>query len=101
VIRRALRDLLPPVVATRLDKAEFSFTYIEALEGLGGEMLLGKLRSEDAGWVDGAVVRDMYRRMIGLYSRGSDAYIELTGPLWTVMALEQWIESVERQLEAS
>jgi asparagine synthase (glutamine-hydrolysing) len=101
VIRRALRDFLPPVVAARPDKAEFSFTYVEAFESLGGEKLLERLRSEDAGWVDGRVVRDMYQRMIGLYSRGSDAYIELTGPLWTVVALEKWIEGVERQPEAS
>ena len=101
VIRHALRDFLPSAVATRLDKAEFSSTYVEAFENCGGEKRLRDLRSEGAGWVDGAVVRDMYQRMIGLYSGGSDAYIELTGPLWMVMALEQWIESVERQPETS
>jgi asparagine synthase (glutamine-hydrolysing) len=95
VVRRALRDYLPPVVAARADKAEFSFTYVAALEQLGSEHLLGKLRSEEAGWVDGDVVRDMHRRMIDLYRRGSDAYIELTGPLWAVVSLEMWLERVE------
>ena len=92
VIRRALRDILPPAVAQRTDKAEFSFTYVEAFEHLGIKRLWSTLRSEQAGWVDGAVVRDMHRRMIDLYTRGDDAYIELTGPLWTIVGLELWLE---------
>jgi hypothetical protein len=32
--------------------------------------------------------------MIELYSHASDAYIELTGPLWTVAALEMWLDRV-------
>jgi asparagine synthase (glutamine-hydrolysing) len=101
VIRHALRDFLPPLVARRADKAEFSFTYVEALETLGGAKLLATLRSEEAGWVNGDVVRDMFQRMMGLYTRADDAYIELTGPVWTVIALEMWLESVERHAEAS
>jgi asparagine synthase (glutamine-hydrolysing) len=95
VIRRALRDFLPPAIAARADKAEFSFTYIEALESLGGAKLLGKLRSDEAGWVDGDVARNMYRHMIDLYRRASDGYIELTGPLWAIVSLEMWLEQVE------
>lgn len=94
VIRHALRDVLPPAVAARTDKAEFSFTYVEALEALGGQQLFTDLRSDAAGWVDGAVVREMHTRMIELYSHASDAYIELTGPLWTVAALEMWLDRV-------
>jgi asparagine synthase (glutamine-hydrolysing) len=92
VVRRALRNYLPETVAARVDKAEFSFTYVEALAALGGERLFSRLRSADAGWVDGDVVRSMYTDLIGLYSRGSGAYIGLAGPLWMVAALEVWLD---------
>ena len=84
-------DYLPPLVAARMsldDKAEFSSTYVEALEAVGGRQAFARLRSEEAGWVDGRVVRQMYEDMIRLYSRGSDAYIACIGSLWAVASLE-------------
>ena len=75
------------------DKAEFSSTYVEALEALGGRDAFVQLRSEDAGWVDGRVLRQMYDDMIQLYRRGSDAYIAFTGPLWAVASLELWLDA--------
>ena len=71
VLRHALGDYLPPLVAARTslaDKAEFSSTYVEALEAVGGRQAFVRLRSEEAGWVDGRVVRQMYDDMIRLYS---------------------------------
>lgn len=97
VIRHALGDYLPPLVASRAslaDKAEFSSTYVEALEALGGRQAFARLRTEEAGWVDGRIVRQMYEDMIRLYSRGGDAYIAFTGPLWAVAALELWLDAV-------
>ena len=97
VIRRALGDYLPPPVAARTsfaDKAEFSSTYVEVLEAIGGRDAFARLRSEEAGWVDGRVVRQMYDDMIRLYSRGDDAYIAFTGPLWAVASLEFWLDGM-------
>jgi asparagine synthetase B (glutamine-hydrolysing) len=97
VIRRALGDYLPPRVAARTrlaDKAEFSSSYVDALEAFGGREAFVRLRSEDAGWVDGRVLRQMYDEMIQLYRRGSDAYIAFTGPLWAVASLEVWLDAV-------
>ena len=99
MIRHALGDYLPPTVAARTrlaDKAEFSSTYVEALEALGGRQAFVRLRSEDAGWVDGRVLRQMYDDMIQLYRRGSDAYIAFTGPLWAVASLEAVARRRER-----
>jgi len=45
------------------------------------------------GWVDGRAIRQMYADMIQLYRRGDDAYIAFTGPLWTVVALELWLDA--------
>lgn len=94
VIRQALKDVLPERVAARPDKAEFSFTYVEALQALGGEQLFRRLRSEEAGWVNGDALRSMYGRLSGLYSSGGEAYIQLIAPLWTVAALEMWLDRV-------
>jgi asparagine synthase (glutamine-hydrolysing) len=92
LLRRALRDHLPPVIAARNDKAEFSSTYAETIEAIGGKALFSRLESHDAGWVDGTVITDMYERMIALYRRGDEAYIGLTGPLFVVAALEIWLD---------
>jgi asparagine synthase (glutamine-hydrolysing) len=97
VLRRALAGYFPPLVASRVSishKAEFSSTYVEALEAVGGRQAFARLRSEDAGWVDGRVVRQMYEDMIRLYSHGGDAYIAFTGPLWAVASLEFWLDGV-------
>jgi asparagine synthase (glutamine-hydrolysing) len=100
LIRRALADVLPAEVANRRDKAEFSATYVDALAAIDARTIFSRLRSEEAGWVDGVVVREMYERMIQLYSRDDDAYIALVGPLWSVAALELWLEGAGRPSRA-
>src|SRR6202008_740138 len=77
LLKRALADYLPPSVAARHDKAEFSSTYVETLEAFGGTHLFTNLASSDAGGVNGQVIREMYARMRDLYTRGDGAYIAL------------------------
>ena len=60
---------------------------------IGARDVFHRLRSEEAGWVDGRAVRENYEHMIQLYSKGSDAYIAFTGPLWGVAALEFWLDA--------
>ena len=90
VVRRALRDLLPPDVAARTDKAEFSTTFVDALGALGGAACFERLRIEALGWVDGAAVRRRYARMMELYRLGNESYIPWTDGLWEVAAVELW-----------
>jgi asparagine synthase (glutamine-hydrolysing) len=91
-LRRAFRDLLPRIVHDRRDKAEFSSTFVDALEQLGGIDLFKRLASEEAGWVDGGVVRARYARMIQLYRSGSEAYIPWSEGLWEVAGIEMWLD---------
>lgn len=100
VIRRALRDTLPTAVAARDDKAEFTSTLVDTLEGLGGAAFFRRLRIADAGWVDPAGVIRMYQEMRGLYSRGGESYIQLADAVWSVAAVELWFirASKERSL---
>jgi asparagine synthase (glutamine-hydrolysing) len=92
VIRRGLASLLPPAIATREDKAEFSSTFVDALEALGGRQAFAQLRSEEAGWVNGSIVRERYETMIHLYTRVDESYIAHTDGLWEVIGLEMWLE---------
>lgn len=91
VMRRAVGDLLPDLVRARTDKAEFTPTFVQAIEALGGRACFGSLRSAEAGWVDAAAVRRIYQEMSALYSRGDQSYIPMADALWSVAALELWL----------
>ena len=91
VMRRAIGDLLPDLVRVRTDKAEFTPTFVQAIEALGGRACFARLRSADAGWVDAAAVGRLYEEMSGLYSRGDQSYIPRADALWSVAALELWL----------
>jgi asparagine synthase (glutamine-hydrolysing) len=92
VLRRALSDLLVEQVRTRNDKAEFSSSYAGAIAAAGGRRAFARLRSADAGWIDGRVVLSMHDEMIRLYTNGDAAYIRLADVLWTILAVELWVE---------
>ena len=92
VVRRALGGVLPPLVRKRNDKAEFSSTYVRTLEAIDARALLERPRTEAAGWVDAAATRRLYDDMLRLYNRGDEAYIRLAGAVWSVVAMELWLE---------
>jgi asparagine synthase (glutamine-hydrolysing) len=95
VIRRAFAGDLPDRVRRRPDKAEFSSTFVEALEPLGGRTLFEDLRSARAGWVDSSMALSQYDRLINLYRGGNEAYIAFTGSVWAVAAVELWLRHIE------
>jgi hypothetical protein len=92
VIRRALADLLVASVRARNDKAEFSCTTVAAIAAAGGRGAFARLRSADAGWVDGGMALRIYDDMIRLYRAGDAAYIRLADVLWTIFGIELWLE---------
>jgi asparagine synthase (glutamine-hydrolysing) len=92
VVRRALASVLPSIVVRRNDKAEFTSTIVDAIEMLGGRAFLSRLRAAEAGWVDAAVIQRMYDEMTGLYSRHDEAYIPLADAVWSVAAVELWLQ---------
>lgn len=91
-LRRAMADVLPPVVAARRTKAEFSGTFMEALAALGGHDAFTRLRTEEAGWIDAGLVRRRYDEAARLYSQRDPAYIALTDGLWEIAVVELWME---------
>lgn len=92
IVREALAHCLPGEVLERSDKAEFSEVFVEALESLGGARLFASLRSEEAGWVDGAQVRARYASLVRLYRARDEAYSSLVDGIWEVAGLEMWLE---------
>jgi asparagine synthase (glutamine-hydrolysing) len=94
IVRDALTAHLPPEVAARADKAEFSEVFVCALESLGGVRLFEHLRAEEAGWVDGDHVRAQYAKLMRLYRSGDAAYSSLVDGMWEVAGLELWLEHI-------
>jgi asparagine synthase (glutamine-hydrolysing) len=90
VLRRAMRGLLAPSILARLDKGIFGYAYPETLRAFGGEGIFASLEIENLGWVDGARVREAYRKMESLYRSGDLEYFNYIGRLWIVLAVEIW-----------
>jgi asparagine synthase (glutamine-hydrolysing) len=92
IVRRALDGMLVDSVKRRNDKAEFSTAYAGAIAAAGGRRAFERLRSVEAGWVDGRVALQMHDDMIRLYSAGDDAYIPLADVLCTILGIELWLQ---------
>jgi asparagine synthase (glutamine-hydrolysing) len=90
VLRLAMKDLLPPSVRARRDKADFSVHVVRALQTLGGSDLLDHLEIASRGWVDGRRVSWMYRQMMQRFRDGDPEYTEHMFPLWMVAGVELW-----------
>ncbi len=87
ILRRAAGDLLPSSVARRPTKADFTYLYADSLEREGGAAALAGLRLAADGFVSGDRVLEMYRRL-----RAGD--IGCLGPLWMILATEQWYRTM-------
>lgn len=92
VLRRAMRGLLPESVQQRLNKGEFSQSYVEAFDSLGGATFLP---GQAIGmWVNGEATQRLYDRMQHLYSRNDPGYKSLTLPLWMILGINTWVATV-------
>jgi len=87
ILRRAARDLLPPSVARRQTKGDFTYLYAASLEREGTDETFGRLRLAADGFVRGERVRQMYRRV-----REGD--LSCLGPIWMILATEHWYRTM-------
>lgn len=87
VLRRAMRDLLPASVARRATKGDFTYLFLESLEREEAGSALARLRLAADGFVRGDRVLEMYHRL-----RAGDA--GCLGPLWMILATEQWYRTM-------
>ena len=75
-------------------KADLTAIYALAIGALGGERLFERLSVVENGWVDGEVVRKMYRSMADALSRGDPSYMSGILELWMVIVIELWFNVV-------
>jgi asparagine synthase (glutamine-hydrolysing) len=92
VLRQAMRGLLPETVRRRLTKADFSHTFPDTFQAIGGENIFDSLTIVSIGWVDERKVREMYQQMMHLYRLGDEQYPENTWPLWNIFGIELWFK---------
>jgi asparagine synthase (glutamine-hydrolysing) len=93
VLRHALRRELPPEVATRTTKGDFSHSVWEAIESLGGEAFYRSLAIADAGWIDGAAALRIYQQMRDDLPRGHKAFGAHVPDIWMITAIELWFRA--------
>jgi asparagine synthase (glutamine-hydrolysing) len=87
ILRRAARDLLPPSVAGRRDKGDFSYLFARSIErtlAVGDDQ---RLRLAADGFLRHDAVTRMSRRL-----RDGDS--RLLGPLWMILATERWYRTM-------
>src|SRR5208282_5872370 len=94
VLRQSMRGILPERVRLRSDKADLTELYPMALSTLGGERLFDRLNVVKNGWVDGTVVKRLYRSMAEAFSRRDPSYMENIMELWNIFAVELWFNVV-------
>jgi asparagine synthase (glutamine-hydrolysing) len=94
IVREAMRGLLPPALAERYTKAEFSEPWVHALEALGGAKWFARLRIADAGWVDARRASALYERMRRAFSAGDLEYARLATRLWSIAGVELWHQAI-------
>jgi asparagine synthase (glutamine-hydrolysing) len=87
ILRRAARDLLPPSVARRSDKGDFTFLFAESIEQAMRDGHQHRLRLVDAGFLRPRAVTEMRRRI----RAGESPYL---GPLWMILATECWYRAM-------
>jgi asparagine synthase (glutamine-hydrolysing) len=94
VMRQALRQLLPESVYARTGKADASRFIAHAVDALGGEDALRRLRIASLGWVRPDAIVDVYRRAQRQFDRGDEAFCDGMFSAWMTLAVDAWYRSV-------
>ena len=92
VLRQSMSGIIPEQIRWRSDKADLTEVYAMALIALGGESLFDNLSVVKNRWVDGVVLREIYRSTAEAFSRRDPCYTENILQLWNVFAVELWFK---------
>jgi asparagine synthase (glutamine-hydrolysing) len=94
LLRQAIRGTLPEGVRARRDKANFSKIIVTAVERYFRERDPMKLRPVQMGWIDGAYIRSLQEEYAAWWQAGrpSPPPRALYNVVWTVVALDMWLE---------
>jgi asparagine synthase (glutamine-hydrolysing) len=93
VLRSAMRNLLPESICQRPDKAEFSESLFRAVRKASTSSSC-RPWCKELGWVNGNRVSTMQKEVQQLHDASDNAYINRVWPLWMILALDLWVDSV-------
>ena len=94
ILRNALDRQLPRSVRERVQKADFSCIYAQALLMESSAAVFQSLSVAAMGWVDGEKVLAAYRTMARCHAAGDEAYRFYVSALWMVFGVELWFRTV-------
>src|SRR5688572_30013833 len=94
-----MHGLLPETIRQRRTKAEFSHVFAEAMNAQGGEQSFDSLAIASK-WVEGEQVRNAYREMAQLYTKGDQRYMRHIWMMWLIYGIELWFNMVFLNREA-
>jgi asparagine synthase (glutamine-hydrolysing) len=94
ILRNALDRQLPRSVSERVQKADFSCIYAQALLMESSAAVFQSLSVAAMGWVDGEKVLAAYRTMARCHAAGDEAYRFYVSTLWMVFGVELWFRTL-------
>lgn len=94
ILRNALDRQLPRSVRERVQKADFSCIYAQALLMESSAAVFQSLSVAAMGWVDGEKVLAAYRTMARCHAAGDEAYRFYVSTLWMVFGVEVWFRTL-------
>jgi asparagine synthase len=97
VLRRALRDLLPPLIRDRPDKAEYSAVFAEEYGSDAVEELFQEPAVERIGWVRPRTAGEPLQALRSLYRQGDARFKEYTWAAHALLALEVWLRAAVQE----
>ena len=96
LLRRAVHDVLPPVIGQRQGKARFDAVFHDAMVALGGIEAIARHAMVKEGWVDLEAARRCYGHALGRHRAGlaptgqQDAVVSF----WPLFAVAAWLDEV-------
>jgi len=100
VVRRAMQGLVPERILRRDTKADFSHVFAEALQVRESGRLFDSLLIESMRWVDGEILRKIYRKMAQNFASGDPTYISYVWKLWMTFGIELWFNTTFSKKQA-
>jgi len=94
ILRKALGTQLPLSVRSRVQKADFSCIYAQALLMESSAAIFESLSVSSMGWVDGTKVLVAYRTMARNFDRGDETYRFHLTALWMIFGVELWFRTL-------
>ena len=94
VLRQALHGILPELVRTRRDKADFSHSVPLMLRAMDSQALLQRPRIAELGWVNLDRLRAAHDDLLRRYDAGDNGYLGLLWYVWMPMSVELWWRAV-------